>query len=52
MGSLLNGNALRDQLAARYIYEHWYVGQLYFDEQPDYRFELVRSRSAPASPST
>ena len=47
---LLNGNALRDRLAARYVYEHWYVGQLYFDEQPDYRFELVRSRTAPGQP--
>lgn len=47
---LLNGDKLLDRLAARYIYEHWFIGQLYFDEQPDYRFELVRSRSAPGQP--
>jgi hypothetical protein len=47
---LLNGDALKDQLAARYIYEHWFIGHLYFDEQPDYRFELVRSRTAPGQP--
>lgn len=47
---LLNGDRLSDRLAARYIYEHWFVGHLHFDEQPDYRFELVRSRSAPGQP--
>ena len=29
---LLNGDRLSDRLAARYIYEHWFVGHLHFDE--------------------
>ena len=48
--ALLNGDSLRDQLAARYIYEHWYIGQLYLDDEHAQRFELVRSRSAPGQP--
>ena len=48
--ALLNGNSLRDQLAARYIYEHWFIGQLYLDDKHEHRFELVRSRSAPGQP--
>lgn len=47
---LLNGDSPGERLAARYVYEHWFVGHLYFDEQPDYHFELVRSRSAPGQP--
>jgi hypothetical protein len=38
--------ACATSLAARYIYEHWYIGQLYFDDEHSQRFELVRSRSA------
>lgn len=45
--SFLNGNSLREQLVARYIYEHWYIGHLYFDEMPGQYFELVRSRTPP-----
>lgn len=48
--ALLNADAPGAQLAARYIYEHWYIGHLYFDEAPDIRFELVRSRTAPGAP--
>lgn len=48
--ALLNGDSLRDQLAARYIYEHWYIGQLHVDDHLEHRFELVRSRSAPGRP--
>jgi hypothetical protein len=46
----LNGEGLREQLVARYIFEHWYVGQLYFDEAPGRYFELVRSRTPPGRP--
>lgn len=45
-----NGDTARDQLVARYIYEHWYIGHLYFDELPGRYFELVRSRTPPGQP--
>jgi hypothetical protein len=44
---LLNGDSAKEQLVARYIYEHWYAGHLHFPEAPGRYFELVRSRSAP-----
>jgi hypothetical protein len=46
----LNGDSRKEQLVARYIYEHWYIGHLYFDEFPDQYFELVRSRTPPGQP--
>lgn len=48
--ALLNGNSPQAQLAARYIFEHWYIGHLYFEEHPGPLFELVRSRTAPGQP--
>ena len=48
--SLLNADDKRSQLVARYIYEHWYIGQFHFPEQPERNFDLVRSRSAPGQP--
>ncbi|WP_374266794.1 fatty acid cis/trans isomerase [Zoogloea sp.] len=48
--TLLNGDSPQARLAARYIYEHWYVGQLHFDIHPEQRFELVRSRTPPGQP--
>ncbi len=46
----LNGDSLREQLVARYIYEHWYVGQLHFAAAPGRHFQLVRSRTPPGKP--
>lgn len=46
----LNGNDLKSQLSARYIYEHWFLGHLWFAERPDIYFELVRSRTPPGQP--
>lgn len=48
--AFLNGDSLKEQLAARYIYEHWYIGHLHFDEMPGQYFELVRSRTPPGRP--
>ena len=48
--ALLNGDDRRSRLVARYIYEHWYVGQFHFKEQPAINFELVRSRTPPGKP--
>ena len=47
----LNGDSLKSQLASRYIYEHWFLAHLYFDDLPavDY-FELVRSRTPSGEP--
>ncbi|MGB7501526.1 MAG: fatty acid cis/trans isomerase, partial [Azonexus sp.] len=48
--SFLNGDSLREQLVARYIYEHWYIGQFHFDAAPGRYFQLVRSRTPPGQP--
>jgi len=42
-----NGDSAKEQLVARYIYEHWYAGHLHFAEAPGRYFELVRSRTPP-----
>lgn len=47
----LNGSTKKQQLVARYIYEHLFIGQLHFKDHPDHEFyKLVRSRSAPGQP--
>ncbi len=48
--AFLNGDSLREQLVARYIFEHWYVGHFHFDEAPGRYFQLVRSRTPPGQP--
>ncbi len=49
--AFLNGDSLKARLASRYIYEHWFVAHLYFDDlKPTRFFELVRSRAAPGTP--
>jgi len=47
----LNGSSNKERLMSRYIYEHLFLGHIYFDdmEEPRY-FRLVRSRSAPGVP--
>lgn len=45
-----NGDDAKSQLAARYIYEHWFAGHLWFSEQPGLYFQLVRSRTPPGQP--
>lgn len=57
----LNQNSLKQQLASRYIYEHWYLGNLYFSDvplfteaepvhRPEFFFKLVRSATPPGLP--
>ena len=47
----LNGDSLKAQLMSRYIYEHWFIGHLYFDDLPGNEFfELVRSATPPGEP--
>ncbi len=50
---LLNGEALKAQLAARYIYEHLFLSHLYFSELNTERprfFNLIRSSTPPGQP--
>lgn len=46
----MNGGSLKEQLAARYIFEHWFAGHFFFGELPGHYFQWVRSRSAPGQP--
>lgn len=47
--TFFNGDSLKQQLMARYIYEHLFAGSLYFSElqTKDRYFRLVRSRTPP-----
>ncbi len=47
--AFLNQDGLKHQLAARYIYEHWYLAHIYFPEHANKRsfFKLVRSSTPP-----
>lgn len=48
--TFFNADDRKSQLAARYIYEHWFIGHLWFGELPGQYFELVRSRTPPGRP--
>lgn len=41
--SLLNGSSAKEQLIARYLFEHLYLANLYFDKAQSSYFKLVRS---------
>ena len=50
--AFFNGDSLKQQLMSRYIYEHLFIGNLYFSDlggKPAY-YKLVRSRTAPGQP--
>ena len=57
----LNSDSLKQQLASRYIYEHTYLANLYFDDTPlftgqepssapEHYFKMVRSSTPPGLP--
>ena len=49
--AFFNGDTLKEQLTARYIYEHWFLAHLYFDDVKDLVFfDLVRSKTPPGQP--
>jgi len=49
--TFLNGDSLKQRVVARYLYEHWFVAHLYFDELPKSPFfKVVRSRTPPGQP--
>jgi hypothetical protein len=46
--AFLNGRSNKQQLMSRYIYEHLFLGHIYFDDVEERKyFRLVRSRTAP-----
>jgi hypothetical protein len=47
-----NGDSLKQQLVSRYIYEHLFIGDLYFSDLTGEMvfFNLVRSRTPPGEP--
>lgn len=47
----LNSKDLKQQIVARYLYEHFFLAHIYFsgDKQGDF-YELVRSKTAPLKP--
>jgi hypothetical protein len=49
--SFLNGWSNKEKLMSRYIYEHLFLGHIYFDDLDEQKyFRLVRSRTAPGLP--
>lgn len=49
--AFLNGDAPKHRLMSRYLYEHLYLANLYFDDLSHRQyFRLVRSRTAPDRP--
>ncbi len=49
--SWFNRSSLKQQLVSRYIYEHLFVGHLFFQDDTDTEFfQLVRSKTPPGQP--
>jgi len=49
--SFLNGTSLKERITARYLYEHWFLAHLYFDDLPEGPFfRIVRSHTPPGKP--
>lgn len=46
----LNGKSLKEKLMARYLFEHWFLAHLYFEEEPELFFDLVRSSTPQGQP--
>jgi hypothetical protein len=50
--AFLNGDSLKERLMSRYLYEHLFLGYLYFDSDPAHRvFRIVRSGVPPGQPA-
>lgn len=48
--TFLNGDSLKQRITARYLYEHWFVAHLYFEDLPAGPFfRVVRSRTPPGT---
>lgn len=47
----LNRSGDPERLVARYIYEHWFLGHMYFEDRgPEQFYRLVRSSTPPGKP--
>jgi len=50
--TFLNGDSNKERLMSRYLYEHLYLGTLYFESDTQRRpLRLIRSASAPGKPA-
>jgi hypothetical protein len=50
--AFLNGDSPKEQLMSRYLYEHLFLGHLYFESDPAHRvFRIVRSGAPPGQPA-
>jgi hypothetical protein len=45
-----NGQSLKQQLVSRYLYEHLFLADIYFDDAAGQRYKLVRSLTPPGQP--
>ena len=48
--TFLNDTAMKTQVMSRYIYEHLYIGHIYFPSDETRFYELVRSKTPPNQP--
>jgi hypothetical protein len=49
--AFLNGTSLKERITARYLYEHWFLAHLAFEELPSGPFfRVMRSRTRPGQP--
>jgi len=49
--TFLNGSSLKERITGRYLYEHWFLAHLYFDDLPRGPFfRVVRSTTPPGQP--
>ncbi len=49
--AFFNGDSLKEQLMSRYMFEHLFLANIYFDELgTDEHFRLVRSKTPPGQP--
>jgi hypothetical protein len=48
--TFLNGDSNKERLMSRYLYEHLYLGTVYFEADPSRPMRLVRSATAPGQP--
>lgn len=49
--AFLNRPSLEQRLTSRYLYEHWFLAELHFEDRPAGPFfRVVRSRTAPGQP--
>ena len=48
--AVFNGDDLKSRLINRYVYEHIYLYSLYFDDDAQFTYKLVRSSTPPGEP--